>query len=254
MVSFIETCSRVTITHGFFTGNTTMGMPPLSRHDPGTNVTLSYYFEEACTRTTETAVKDSHPAFYTVVSRTIGELTVVMAGEVDCSNSKGTRYDRLVIDRPLTTISCRRRAQPGELHRVKDNQCSLLWRDACPVLSAVPLGGRPDAVGYHTEVKKDGKVTEEVSSLNTKTIEQVLEDARNLDDTFDPAVSLGRAYDILLKLREYLRTQKPTPKDKFVLRIDSHGNGFVTRAPNSPDGGPPQGERAPGASGSSRPT
>lgn len=77
-----------------------MGMPSHNRHDPGTDILLSYCFEELCTHST---ARQPHGTFYSVVSRKIGGLNVIMAGEIDCSTS--TRYDQPVVDSSLTPIS-----------------------------------------------------------------------------------------------------------------------------------------------------
>ena len=76
-----------------------MGIPSHSRHDPGSNITLSYCFEELCAHST---AEKPHGTFYSVVSRRIGELNIIMAGEVDCSTS--THRDQSVFDNPLTLI------------------------------------------------------------------------------------------------------------------------------------------------------
>ena len=76
-----------------------MGMLSRSRHDPGPDITLSYCFEELCARST---AEKPHGTFFSVVTRKIGELNIIMAGEVDCSTSM--HYNQTVVDRSLTLI------------------------------------------------------------------------------------------------------------------------------------------------------
>ena len=73
-----------------------MGMPSRNCHDPSPNVTLSYCFEELCAHST---AEKPHGTFYSVVSRKIGNLNVIMAGEVDCSTSMP--YCQPIVDSPL---------------------------------------------------------------------------------------------------------------------------------------------------------
>jgi len=77
-----------------------MGIYPYTRHDPGSNITLSYCFEELCAHST---AKKPHGTFYSVVSRKIGGLDVIMAGEIDCSTSM--HCGQSVIDSSLTPVS-----------------------------------------------------------------------------------------------------------------------------------------------------
>jgi len=88
-----------------------MGMLSHIYHDPGTNATLSYCFEELCAHST---AEKLHGTFFSVVTRKIGELNVIMAGEVDCSLSM--HYYESAVDRLLTSIPRRYGAPPGELH------------------------------------------------------------------------------------------------------------------------------------------
>lgn len=75
-------------------------IPLYIRHDPGTNIALSYCFEELCARST---AEKPHGTFFSVVTRKIGELNVIMAGEVDCSLSM--HYDQSIVDSSLTPHS-----------------------------------------------------------------------------------------------------------------------------------------------------
>jgi len=62
-----------------------MGMPSHRRHrGTDTDITLSHCFEKLCTRS---RTRKPHGTFYSVVSREIGDLNIIMAGEVDCSTS-----------------------------------------------------------------------------------------------------------------------------------------------------------------------
>ena len=85
-------------------------IPLYIRHDPGTNIALSYCFEELCTGST---VQEPHGTFFSIVSRKIGGLNIIMAGEIDCSTSM--YFDLLASSSPLTSIPSRYGAQAGEL-------------------------------------------------------------------------------------------------------------------------------------------
>ena len=76
-----------------------MGISLHIRHDSGTEIALSYCFEELCARS---MAEKPHGTFFSVVTRKIGELNVIMAGEVDCSTS--TCYGSSVVDDPLTLV------------------------------------------------------------------------------------------------------------------------------------------------------
>jgi len=71
-----------------------MGIPsPNCRHNPDSDFMLSYRFELECTQqTVETNL--SRSTFYTVVRRKIGELNIIMAGEIDCTT--GMNYGSLI--------------------------------------------------------------------------------------------------------------------------------------------------------------
>jgi len=64
------------------------------------DITLSHCFEKLCTRS---RTQKPHGTFYSVVSREIDEINIIMAGEVDCSTS--TRIDLRISDGLLTPIS-----------------------------------------------------------------------------------------------------------------------------------------------------
>ena len=51
---------------------------------PDSDITFSYCFEELCTRS---MTQKPHGTFFSVVHRKIGDLNVIMAGEIDCSTS-----------------------------------------------------------------------------------------------------------------------------------------------------------------------
>ena len=78
-----------------------MGMPSpaTARTLTPANITPSHYFEKLCTRS---RTWKPHGTFFSVVSRDIDELNVIMAGEVDCSTGmyfySSTGFD------PLTAI------------------------------------------------------------------------------------------------------------------------------------------------------
>jgi len=105
-----STHAHIPIAHEFIV-DPTMGITLHTRHDPGTDVALSYCFEELCARST---AKKPHGTFFSVVTRKVGELNVIMAGEVDCSLSM--RYDQSVSNCSLTSTLRRQGAPPGELH------------------------------------------------------------------------------------------------------------------------------------------
>ena len=78
-------------------------------YDSTPDTTPSYCFEELCTNST---AQKPHGTFYSVVSRRIGELDIIMAGEVDCSTSMHSDQS---VDNNLISISYRHGTQPEEL-------------------------------------------------------------------------------------------------------------------------------------------
>ena len=64
------------------------------------DITLSHCFEKLCTRS---RTQKPHGTFYSVVSRAIDEINIIMAGEVDCSTS--TCFGLQICDSLLTPVS-----------------------------------------------------------------------------------------------------------------------------------------------------
>ena len=94
-----------------FSAVLTTGIPShRRRRDFSPNISLSYCFEELCTGST---VQEPHGTFFSIVSRKIGGLNIIMAGEIDCSTSM--YFDLLASSSPLTSIPSRYGAQAGEL-------------------------------------------------------------------------------------------------------------------------------------------
>lgn len=73
-----------------------------------------------------------------------------------------------------------------------------------------------------------------VFDIKRKPIKEILRDAQKCAPEFDPAVNLGRAYDILFALLEHFRFlgQSVSAQDTFELRIDANGDAWVTSLTN----------------------
>lgn len=71
-----------------------MGIPIHRRcRGPESNILFSHYFEESCVLL---MTQKPRGTFYSAVRRKIGDLNVIMAGEIDCSLSK-TSTNRLAV-------------------------------------------------------------------------------------------------------------------------------------------------------------
>jgi len=207
-----------------------MGMPSHSRYDPGPDITLSYCFEELCAHST---AKKPHGTFFSIVTRKIGELNIIMAGEVDCSTS--THYNQSVIGRSFTLIPTDMEPKLEnyiELKTVKNDNSRFPPRNQMLVksyLQSYLLGVSTLAIGYRN-------YREQVYSIEEKPIQQVLRDARKQVPGFDPAINLGRAHAILSGLLGYFRSlgRSVSAQDTFKLRVDASGSAWVTSLANSP--------------------
>ena len=210
-----------------------MGIP-IHRHCHGSesNIPFSHCFEELCARS---MTQKPHGTFYGVVHRKIGDLNVIMAGEIDCSTSM--YFDQPIGGSMLIFTLQGTKAEPDlkdyiELKTSKidprfppDRRNGRLPRW---YMQSYLLGVSTLAVGYRN-------FRNHVFNVRRKPIEEVLRDAQKYVPEFDPAVSLGRAHAILSALLEHFRSlgQSISAQDRFELRVDASGDAWVTSLTSS---------------------
>jgi len=220
------------IAHGF-SADLIMGIP-IHRRCRGleSNTPFSHCFEELCARS---MTQKPHGTFYSVVNRKIGDLNVIMAGEIDCSMSMRL-YQPIDGGMLISTLEATN-VEPDlndyiELKTVKtdprfppDRRTGRLPRW---YMQSYLLGVPTLAVGFRD-------FRNNVFNVKRKLIEEVLRDAQKYVPEFDPAVSLGRAHAILSALLEHFRSlgQSISAQDKFELRVDANGDAWVTSLTNS---------------------
>jgi len=171
-------------------------------------------FEELCARP---MTQKPYGTFYSVVHRKIGDLNVIMAGEIDCSTTKNAEPglgDYIELKTSKTDPRFPPDRQTGKFPR---------W-----YMQSYLLGVPLLAVGYRN-------FKNHVFTVKRKPVEEVLRDAQKYVPDFDPAVSLGRAHAILSALLEHFRSlgQSISAEDRFELRVDANGDAWVTSLTNS---------------------
>lgn len=171
-----------------------------------------------------------HGTFFSVVHRKIGDLNVIMAGEVDCS--KSMHFNQSIGDSMLIHALEGTNVEPGlkdyiELKTAKTDP--RFPPDYCTnkfpkwYMQSYLLGVPALAVGYRN-------FKNHVFTIKRKPIKEVLQDAQKYVPEFDPAVNLGRAHAILSTLLEHFRSlgQSVSAQDRFELRVDANGDAWIT--------------------------
>jgi hypothetical protein len=193
------------------------------RHGPDSNITYSYCFEELCTRS---MTRGPHGTFFSIIHRKIGDLNVIMAGEVDCSESM--HLDQSIGDSMLIPTLEEEKAEPylGDYIELKTFSASAMTKNRYSewYMQSYLLGVNGLALG-------ERKSSDRVSAIKRMAIEEVLRDAQNQKPGFDPVVKLGRAHAILSALLKYFRSlgQSISAEDEFNIRVYAEGNARVTR-------------------------
>ena len=194
-------------------------------YDPDSNITLSHCFEKLCTHSK--AIKP-HGEFFSVVQRKIGDFNVIMAGEVDCSS--GARFHQTFGDGALISVLQVDGGVPclddyielKTVGRPDSSHCVELFRRW--YLQSYLLGVKTLKIGYR-------ELGEEVSKIEEKTTNGVLQDARKFT-AFNPAGAFGRAHAIFLWLRGCLRSlesgKTSSAEYKFNLRIGANHEASLT--------------------------
>ncbi|KAF9780000.1 hypothetical protein BJ322DRAFT_1084144 [Thelephora terrestris] len=174
-------------------------------------------FEKLCTRP---MTPKPHGIFFSVVRRKIGGLNVIMAGEVDCSSSKGTEPDMEDYIELKTVKKPDQRRPPG-----RSNELFPKW-----YMQSHLLGVQVLQIGY-----RDFK--NRVFGIVRKPIKQLLREAQKYAPSFDPAVDMGRVHAIISALLVHFRGLGPSvsAQDRFVLRVDANGDAWITSDPDSPN-------------------
>ena len=177
-----------------------------------------------------------HGLFFSVVQRQIGDLNVIMAGEVDCS--KSTHFYQTFGDSALIPALQGTDKEPGlndyiELKTAKKpdhrfppyRSAELLpkW-----YLQSYLLGVPALAIGYRN-------FRNHVFAIKQKPIKEILRDTQKCVPAFDPAVNLGRAHAILSSLLEHFRSlgQTVSAQDRFELRVDASGDVWFASLTNT---------------------
>ena len=176
-----------------------------------------------------------HGTFFSVVQRNIGDLNVIMAGEVDCSKSR--HFYQAFGDSALIPTLQGTSKEPGLKDYIELKTAKKPDRRFPPYRSAelLPkwylqsylLGVPALAIGYRN-------FRNHVFTIKQKPINEVLRDTQKCVPTFDPAVDLGRAHAILSSLLEHFRSLGKTvsAQDSFKLRVDASGDVWVTSLVN----------------------
>ncbi|KAF9651206.1 hypothetical protein BDM02DRAFT_901105 [Thelephora ganbajun] len=185
------------------------------RHDSGSDITFSDCFEILCTRST---MQKHRGTFFSIVRRKIGDLNIIMAGEVDCSTSMNMEPSLKDYIELKTTY----KVNPLFPPRWRD-QLFPKW-----YLQSWMLGVQVLQVGYRDSRNR-------VLTIRQKPVNEVLRDAQKYAPYFNPDVDIGRVHAILSTLLGYFRSlgSSVSAQEKFELHVDANGDAWVTSPTNS---------------------